>query len=215
MIKNRYKKRTKRFKNNFKSKNFFKKQLNKVFIALIILLIVLVIKKINMSFTNKVIRIIDRGIRHEFDIKAEGRKVLDFSKKVFKLPEKAVSVFSFDNKNESYISPLEGGVQKTSRNTKGVDIISDKSKEVLSIGKGTVTRVEDREKSGYYVTIDYKDFEAIYGQLDKINISMGDVVFKGEKIGTLGELNGKSTPLYFEIWKDGNNINPKDIIKLN
>lgn len=215
MIKNRYKKRTKRFKNNFKSKKFLKKQLNKVFIALIILLIVLVIKKINMSFTNKVIRIIDRGIRHEFDIKAEGRKVLDFSKKVFKLPEKAVSVFSFDNKNESYISPLEGGVQKTSRNTKGVDIISDKSKEVLSIGKGTVTRVEDREKSGYYVTIDYKDFEAIYGQLDKINISMGDVVFKGEKIGTLGELNGKSTPLYFEIWKDGNNINPKDIIKLN
>lgn len=215
MIKNRYKKRTKRFKTNFKGKNFYKKQLNKVFIALIILLIVLIIQKINISFTNKVIRIIDRGIRHEFDIKVGGRKVLDFSKKVFKFPEKAVSVFSFDNKNESYISPLEEGVQKTSRNTKGVDIISNKSKEVLSIGKGTVTRIEDRKKSGYYVTIDYKDFEATYGQLDKINISMGDVVFKGEKIGTLGEFNGKSTPLYFEIWKNGNNINPKDIVKLN
>lgn len=200
-------------KNRYKGKHFYKKQLNKVFIALLILLFILMAKKINISFTNKVIRIIDKSIKYEFNVKSDGKKILGFSKKVLKLPKKAISVFNTNDGKNNYIAPVDGKVQNSSNESKGINIVPNVSEEVLSIGKGTITRIEDRKDLGYYVTVNYKDFDAIYGQLNKVNVSMGDIVFKGEKIGVLGELNGKKKPLYFEIWKDGNPVNPMEIVK--
>lgn len=215
MINNRYKSSTKRYKRSSKGKSFYKKQLSKILIALVILIIILIIKKINIKFTNKVIRIIDKGIKHEFNVKVEGKKALDFSKKILKVPEKAVSVFNPDSKNKDYISPLEGKIHSSSEKTKGINIQPYEETDVVSIGKGTVTRIEERKDSNYYITVNYEDFEAIYGKLEKVNVSMGDIVFKGEKIGTLGDIDGKEKLLYFEIWKDGHTINPMDIVTIN
>lgn len=211
------------YKKFYKDKSFYKKQLNKLIAAIVILIILILMKKINTKFTNNVIRIVNENINYEFSFKEDGKKILKKSKVVLKLPEKIISVFKFDEDKDEVVPPVEGKVYKPfgelknskGKYNKGIDIIPENSSDILSIGDGVVKSIENKNSRGYYVTIKYDDYEAVYGHLDKVEVSAGCTVSKGEKIGSLGDFSEGNRYLHFEIWKDGSPINPIDVVRLN
>lgn len=76
--------------------NFYRKQLNKLVICIIIVIAILLIKKINIRFTNNIIRIVDKSINYSFDIREDTKKVFDFVRGVVKIPDKVIETFSID-----------------------------------------------------------------------------------------------------------------------
>ncbi|WP_077366951.1 murein hydrolase activator EnvC family protein [Anaerosalibacter sp. Marseille-P3206] len=215
-----------RYRYFYKDKRYYKKLLNRIIIVLIILLIVVVFRKISSTFTDNVIRIIKNGTSYEFSIKEDGKKIIEGSKKILIVPEKVKKVFNIKGGNLDFAPPVEGNIYKpfgelsTTREkkifNKGVDIIPSGDSTIFSVGDGIVTQVEDKNSLGYFVTIKYEDFEAVYGYLKKIYINKGDNVLKGQKIGSLGtNSEGGNRYLHFEIWKNGNPVNPVEIVKLN
>lgn len=207
-------------KKYFKNKRFYKNQLNKLIAVLIIILILLVLKKINTTFANNVIKIVHSGISYDFSIKEDGKKIVDYSKKVFKVPEKIISVFNVSK----YEPPVNGRIYKPfgeigqSEANKsfhsGIDIIPDEDRVINSVGDGIVEKIEDKKNLGTFITINHGDFNAVYGHLKEVNLKEGSNILKGEKIGTLGDLKDGFKYLHFEIIKDGEPIDPTTIINL-
>ena len=92
---------------------------------------------------------------------------------------------------------------------KGVDLISS-NRNILAADNGVVESTGYRYDYGNYVLINHKNgYKTMYGHMSKVNVSQGQVVEKGEKIGYMGS-TGESTGvhLHFEVIKDGGVQNP-------
>ena len=57
-------------------------------------------------------------------------------------------------------------------------------------------------------------YETLYAHLSSIDVSVGQTVPQGTKIGVMGS-TGRSTGihLHFEVLKNGSNINPMSVLK--
>ena len=213
----------------YKSKNFYKKQLNRIIICIIILAIILIFKKINTKFTNKSIEIIKDKMEYNFSIKDDGKKILDYCKKVGKLPSKIMSTFKHDDVTgqeeiNKYQIPLEGKVYKKFGKTEengeekyndGIDIIPENDKIVYSICDGTISKVQDKGNLGKYIIVDHGEFKAVYGHLNQLSIDEKQKVKKGEELGSLGEKNVGNGYLHLEIWEESQPIDPLTILDYN
>ncbi len=210
----------------FNNKRYYKKLLNRIIIVIVFILIIMTFKKISNSFSNNVIRVVKKCITYEFTIREDGKRIFNGAKKLLIVPEKVKEVFNFNDDNiDNWVAPVEGNIYKPYgelKNSdrkifnKGVDIIPKNDCTIISIGDGTVYKIEDKKNLGYFITIKYEDFEAVYGHLKEISVSSGDSILKGQKIGSLGLYSdGGNRYLHFEIWKNGNPINPEEILKLD
>jgi murein DD-endopeptidase MepM/ murein hydrolase activator NlpD len=68
---------------------------------------------------------------------------------------------------------------------------------------------------GKYIDVQHANgFMTRYTQLDDISVQEGQTVKQGEEIGQVGSTGLSTGPhLHFEIWKDGEHVNPADYIK--
>lgn len=90
--------------------------------------------------------------------------------------------------------------------------------KVLSSSNGTVESIEENEETGLTLTISAGDdsrgshYEVVYGQLDKVKVSEGEMVSAGQVIGTLKEPTkyyiSEGTHLYYEVLENGEPANP-------
>ena len=57
-------------------------------------------------------------------------------------------------------------------------------------------------------------YSTLYAHTTQIRVKSGDVVKRGERIATMGS-SGRSTGthLHYEVWKDGQAVNPRDYFK--
>lgn len=213
-----------RYKYFYKDKNYYRRLLNRIIIVIIILLIMFLLKSISLNFTKNIIRIVKNGINYEFDIKEDGRRIIEGVKKLKVFPQRIKTVFNITEEKEEFIPPVEGNIYKpygqvyTGENkifNKGVDIIPTGDNTIYSIGNGVVLEIEDKKNLGYYITIKYDELQVVYGHLVEFYVSQGDTITKGQKVGSLKNIsNDGNRYLHFEIWKDGNPINPEEIINL-
>jgi murein DD-endopeptidase MepM/ murein hydrolase activator NlpD len=67
---------------------------------------------------------------------------------------------------------------------------------------------------GYFVILDHQiDYLTLYAHLDRVLVSEGEVVGKGQVIGTVGTTGNSTGPhLHFEIRDFGRLINPLEIL---
>lgn len=91
--------------------------------------------------------------------------------------------------------------------------------EVASIWHGQVISIENTREYGTMVTVDLgSGYKAIYGQLQDVNISLGDEVWKDTILGTVAEPTAyyekEGAHLYFAITKDGEPLNPMEILQV-
>ncbi|NLW22441.1 MAG: M23 family metallopeptidase [Tissierellia bacterium] len=221
MYRRRYKAKFNPIINLLIARLHYRRQIKKLVAVLIILVILLILKKLNNSISSNIIEIVDNSIKYEFSIKKDGKLVLDYGKKLLSLPEKALTVFNLVN-NPKYPPPIEGTIYNpfgetryldgSTRFNNGVDIIPDEEKEPISIDKGVVKRIEDRNTKGYFVTIEHEDFITVYGYLINVYVKEGEFIDQGTKIGSLGTNKDGNKYLHFEVWKEGSPIDPTQYV---
>jgi peptidoglycan hydrolase-like protein with peptidoglycan-binding domain len=113
------------------------------------------------------------------------------------------------------------GVQRGSRKHPGVDLFANSGTEVKSPADGKVIDAGMRDNGcGGTIHIEHSNgFKTRYCHIKKINVNQGDIIKRGDLIGLTGGAKndpgaGHSTGahLHFEVYKDGNLVDPMDYI---
>lgn len=92
----------------------------------------------------------------------------------------------------------------------GVDFAGKEGSEVVAVASGVVTYAGKRYGYGQMVEINHGDgYVTRYGHHEKLLVKVGDVVKKGQPIGTMGS-SGRSTGphVHFEVLKNGKPVDP-------
>lgn len=89
--------------------------------------------------------------------------------------------------------------------------------KVFFVAKGKITNIETNEVTGCTVTQDIGDgYTVIYGQLKELNFEVGDMVESGQVVGYISEPTKyyavEGANVYFQVLKDGNPIDPEEIL---
>jgi|SRR5690625_218030 len=105
--------------------------------------------------------------------------------------------------------PVEGTLtQEFSREEKhfGIDIAARRQSEFQAIADGTVISADWSINYGHIIQIQHGEgFVSVYKHADSLFRSVGDIVLKGDLLGTVGDQGALSfgSHLHLEIWKNG------------
>lgn len=95
----------------------------------------------------------------------------------------------------------------------GMDFSANTGTPIYASGNGVVTRA-DANSTGYgkHVRIDHGfNYVSLYAHLNKYNVKRGQKVKRGDVIGYVGSTGRSVAPhLHYEIFKDGDRINPRN-----
>ncbi len=93
----------------------------------------------------------------------------------------------------------------------GMDFTAPRGTPIYASGDGVVTRA-DNNATGYgnHIRIDHGyGYESLYAHLYKYNVRNGQRVKRGDLIGFVGSTGRSEAPhLHYEVFKDGERINP-------
>lgn len=121
----------------------------------------------------------------------------------------------------SFVWPAVGGYisspmgARWGRTHLGIDIARPSNKTIKASDNGVVTAAGPSGAYGNRIIISHKNgYETLYAHLSSIEVSVGQTVAQGSKIGVMGS-TGRSTGLHlhFEVLKNGENINPMSVLK--
>jgi len=121
----------------------------------------------------------------------------------------------------SFFPPVKGIVsQSFSIKDKhyAVDIATEKNESVKSVADGRVIFSEFTTETGYVIIIEHQfSLISIYKHNSTLLKTQGDFVSAGEVIaltGNSGEFS-TGTHLHFELWSDGNPLNPEEFLNFD
>lgn len=108
------------------------------------------------------------------------------------------------------IHPITGEL----RLHKGIDIGGNAGQSVVASASGTVIIAGVVSGYGNFVEIKHGNgLTSAYAHLASFNVSEGESVVQGQKIGVVGATGGVTGPhLHFEIFKNGTPQNPRDFV---
>lgn len=123
------------------------------------------------------------------------------------IPEKGTGDFAW---------PANGGIvssklgHRWGKMHKGIDIAGPSNDEIKAADNGRVVSAGEDGGYGNKVTINHNNgMETVYAHLNSIDVSVGDIVTKGQKIGVMGSTgNSTGTHLHFEVYENGTLQNP-------
>ena len=105
--------------------------------------------------------------------------------------------------------------RRTSKKHNGVDFAGKPDSPILATANGVVRHTGWVNGYGQAVLIDHgSGFSTLYAHATGIKVKEGDVVKRGQRIafmGTTGRSTG--THLHYEVWKDGQPVNPQRYFK--
>lgn len=99
-----------------------------------------------------------------------------------------------------------------------IDIVAAKDTPVKAVATGRVIFAEWTASTGYVVILEHnQDLISVYKHNGSLTKSQGKIVRAGEVIATVGNTGELTTGphLHFELWKDGNPVNPENYIDFN
>jgi murein DD-endopeptidase MepM/ murein hydrolase activator NlpD len=117
-----------------------------------------------------------------------------------------------------FFPPLKGmvtGKQDLASGHYGVDVVARQSARISSALDGTVIFSDWTMEAGYVIMIQHdQNIVTSYKHNAELLKKQGDKVKAGEVIAIMGNTGKESTGphLHFEIWMNGNPINPEDYI---
>ena len=122
--------------------------------------------------------------------------------------------------NESFLffPPVSGQIsQRFNPSIKhyAVDIVAKENEPVRSVADGVVIFSEWSIDTGYVIILEHnKGYLSVYKHNESLNNFQGDIVQRGDIIGTVGNTGEYSTGyhLHFELWNNGYPLNPEDFI---
>ncbi len=106
-------------------------------------------------------------------------------------------------------------VHKVKKFHKGIDFTAPRGTPIQSTGNGVVVRVQNK-RTGYgkNIVIDHgHGFETLYGHLQDVEVTKGQRVKKGQRIGTIGSSGTSTAPhLHYEVRLKDQAVNPIDYV---
>lgn len=108
----------------------------------------------------------------------------------------------------------EGG----NRTHEGIDIFAAKGTAVVAVTDGYVLQITNDPLGGKTVTIQSNDYSwrSYYAHLDEQNVTTGQMIKRGQLIGTVGNTgNARTTPshLHFGIYEPDGAVDPLPYVK--
>ncbi|NAS14366.1 M23 family metallopeptidase [Poritiphilus flavus] len=94
---------------------------------------------------------------------------------------------------------------------RGMDFTAPKGTPIYATGDGKVKRADNKSSGfGKHIRIDHGyGYVTLYAHLSKYNVKRGQKVKRGDLIGFVGSTGRSEAPhLHYEVWKDGDRINP-------
>ena len=126
-----------------------------------------------------------------------------------------------DNVNFSLFPPVKGSISEPYNiedRHYAVDIVVSKNAPVKSVADGRVVFAEWTAETGYVMIIEHSyGLLSVYKHNASLTKSQGDMVRGGEVIATAGSTGELTTGphLHFELWNEGNPVNPAEYIDFN
>jgi murein DD-endopeptidase MepM/ murein hydrolase activator NlpD len=108
-----------------------------------------------------------------------------------------------------------GAPRSGNRKHRGIDIESPVGTPVCSIKSGKVIQVGKHKGLGWFIEIQHAHkISSLYAHLESVNVSVGDRLRQGQKIGAVGKTGNAKSPLikphlHLEIWKNGEPVDPE------
>jgi len=96
----------------------------------------------------------------------------------------------------------------------GIDFGSGRGTEIYAASNGKVVLAEFNSSFGNYIVIEHKDGQSTaYAHLDRLSVSKGEVVSKGQIIGYSGSTGRSTGPhLHYEVRTNGTPVDPKNYL---
>jgi len=117
-----------------------------------------------------------------------------------------------------FFTPLKGVITNdfnTAGRHYGVDIVARQDEAIKAVLDGTVIFSNWTVETGYVIAIQHpQNIVSIYKHNSALLKKAGESVKAGEPIAIIGETGELSTGphLHFELWNEGNPVNPRDYI---
>jgi murein DD-endopeptidase MepM/ murein hydrolase activator NlpD len=118
--------------------------------------------------------------------------------------------------NFFFFTPIKGFISasfKTSEQHFGVDIVGPENEAIKTTLDGTVIMAAWSSETGYVITVQHSNnLISVYKHNSVLLKKAGDYVKAGEPIAIIGNSGEQTTGphLHFELWYNGNPINPQD-----
>lgn len=96
----------------------------------------------------------------------------------------------------------------------GLDIAAPAGTSIKAADGGKVVYAGWKSSYGYLVEIDHENgYRTRYAHCSEIHVSVGDRVYKGQVIASVGSTGNSTGPhLHFEVLKNGVNVNPANYV---
>ncbi len=125
--------------------------------------------------------------------------------------------YSSHNLGFPNLAPVKGYVTRglqLENNHMGIDIAAKNHDEVRAPADGKVVFCGKSEDLGNTIIVNHPGgFVTLYGHNDTIIVQSGDDVIKNQILSRVGETGKSQGPhLHFEIWKNNQVIDPREII---
>jgi len=105
--------------------------------------------------------------------------------------------------------------KRSSKRHNGIDFAGKPDSPIFVTADGVVRHAGWVPSFGQAILVDHGfGYSTLYAHTTGIQVKSGDVVKRGDKIATMGS-SGRSTGthLHYEVWKDGQAVNPRDYFK--
>ena len=105
--------------------------------------------------------------------------------------------------------------RRTSKKHNGVDFAGKPDSPIFVTADGVVRHAGWVPSFGQAILVDHGfGYSTLYAHTTGIQVKAGDVVKRGDKIATMGSSgHSTGTHLHYEVWKDGQAVNPKNYFK--
>ena len=163
--------------------------------------------KSNVNVKIKPIPAIDSAFRKDFEdselsfITTGSSLTADLEEQYFYSPIQGIVTTEFNLKKEHY----------------GIDIVSKKNEPVKSVAEGTVIFSDWSQESGNVIAIQHRgNIISVYKHNSALLKKVGNFVNSGEVIAIIGNTGEFTTGphLHFEMWYNGNPVDPAEFISL-
>lgn len=96
----------------------------------------------------------------------------------------------------------------------GQDIANSYGTKIVAADGGKVIKASYNGAYGNAIVIEHGNgYSTMYAHLQSFNVSVGDVVSQGQKIGEMGSTGWSTGPhLHYEVWYKGNHVNPRQFL---
>lgn len=95
----------------------------------------------------------------------------------------------------------------------GISILTSPNENVLSVLDGTVIYADYSFNNGWVIQIQHEgNYISVYKNNSRLLKKAGDIVYAGESIAITENAGMKDNHFYFELWNNGNAVNPEDLI---